>query len=158
MGLERNDSRFPAFLIVRAGENLCALPLPSVVETMRPLPLKSLPDTPFFVRGFSTIRGEPLLVACLLSLLTGTPAESAGRRFVTLRIGGRRLAVSVDEVLGIRSIDPKFLCDLPPLLQVAGHDLISRIGTLDREFLMVLETGRAIPSDVWNSVGSEVAS
>jgi chemotaxis signal transduction protein len=45
------------FLIVESSDIRCALPLESVVEIMRPLPLKHLPQAPAGVTGVALIRG-----------------------------------------------------------------------------------------------------
>src|SRR5512140_1874586 len=85
-------------LIVTAGAYRCALPLPHVAETMRPLPLQSFADMPPFVRGASIIRGEPVPVVDLAGLFGA--ADSAIGRFVVVRVEQRRVALGVEAVVG----------------------------------------------------------
>ena len=87
-------------LLVRAGPRICALSLADVVETMRPGPIEPLAGAPEVVRGLAVIRGAPVPVVDLASLL-GDGEHSVPTRFVTVRTGERNVALLVDEVMGI---------------------------------------------------------
>ena len=137
-------------LIVRVQARVCALPLAHVLETMRPLPIEPIAGAPPIVLGVSIVRGVPTPVVDLGSAL-GTHGGIPGR-FVTLRLGDRQVALSVDAVLGIRDLDGASIPALPPLLQQASKDLIEAIGTLDARFLMVLRAGWELPDDVWQDL------
>jgi purine-binding chemotaxis protein CheW len=143
-------------LIFRVRKRLCALPLASVVETMRLLPVRLQDGTPPFVTGISTIRGVPVPVVDSGSLLDGR--ESPPKRLIALKIADRRVALAVDEVLGIRELSAESMQDLPPLLKEAGDDVIEAIGTFDAELLLVLRDIRIVPDSVWTSVGSQDVS
>lgn len=139
----------PLSLICRLQRRLCALPLANVVETMRPLPVNVVPGAPHFVRGLAVVRGAPIPVVDAGRLL-GLDGEPPAR-FVTLTVeNGRRIALAVDAVLGIRSIPPEALHELPPLLKQVESDTVSQIGMLDAELLMVLQSARLVPEDFWS--------
>ena len=131
-------------LLCRVRTWICALPIGDLVETMRPLPIEPLAGAPRFVRGVSIIRGEPVPVIDGGMLLAGEPLASPGR-LVTLRIGARSVALAVDEVIGVRTMSAA--TELPPLLQRAGADVVTAIGALDAELLVVLRTARLVPED-----------
>ena len=135
-------------LIVRAGTHTCALNLVDIVEIMRPLPVSPLAGGPQAVRGLSVIRGSPVPVVVLATLLNNGE-HSLGTRFVTIRAGDRTVALSVDAVLGIREFEPALLSDLPPLLQGARLELLDAVGALDAELFLVLKTGKLVPDSVW---------
>jgi purine-binding chemotaxis protein CheW len=138
-------------LLCRVRRHLCAIPLDCVVETMRPLPIEPLTDTPAFVRGLALIRGRPVPVVDIGALLnTGDSPKPA--RFVTLRTGGRQVAVCVEAVAGVRELDGVSQDDLPPLLRTAGADIIAAVGILDAELLLVLQTARLVPDSVWQAI------
>jgi purine-binding chemotaxis protein CheW len=140
-------------LVVRVGKQLYAFPVNHVEETMRPLPLSAVAGAPPFVRGMAVIRGLPVPVLdCAAVLADGDQPLSSETRFVALRIAARRVALSVREVIGVRQIDSKHLADLPPLLANAGEHVVTAIGTLDRELLMVLRSGKLVPEDVWAAI------
>lgn len=138
-------------LICRVLTRLCALPLEHVSETMRPLPVDSVAGVPVAVRGIAIIRGAPVPVVDLSRLLAGT--ESQPTRFVTINVGTRRVALSVDAVIGVRTIPMDTLGEMPPLVD-AETDLIRAIGTLDAELLVVLRSARIIPESVWNTLAT----
>jgi purine-binding chemotaxis protein CheW len=129
---------------------VCALPLQHVIETMRPLPIEALAGVPRPVSGVAIIRGAAMPVVDLAWLLAGE--ESHPTRFVTVSADGRRVALAVDAVVGVRVIPTGSVYDLPPLLRDANGDAIATIGTLDAELLVVLRSGRLVPETVWNAL------
>ena len=142
-------------LIFRTGAHVCALPVSKLVETLRPVPVKPLAGVPAAVRGVAIVRGAPVPVLDLAALLGG---EGSCSRFVIVRTGEEhRIALAVDEVLGIRSIDPTLWSELPPLLRDACPGVVESIGTLDREALLVLGTGALVPDGVWESIARQEA-
>jgi purine-binding chemotaxis protein CheW len=136
------------FLVVRSKSWKCALPLEEVLETMRPLPVAPLAGMPPFVRGVSLVRGEPTPVISLTALLEG-PGPSEPRRFVLLRVPERRLALEVEEVLGLRQLGAEELGAAPPLLQGAAGGQLEVLGRLDGQLLGALHTARLLPEATW---------
>jgi purine-binding chemotaxis protein CheW len=129
---------------------LCALPLERVIETLRPLPIEPLSGAPPFVCGVSIVRGEPLPVVDAGLLLGGGQARAT--RLVTLRLGARAVALAVDSVIGVRAFERSALRELPPLLREAAADTVAALGSLDRELLLLLESGRLVPEAVFAAV------
>lgn len=142
-------SHSAAALIVRSGARLCAIAIDHVHETMRPLPVDAVAGAPDFVLGLAVIRGVPVPVVDLDALLGGGIAPRTHGRFVTLRLGERRVALAVDEVLGVERIDRTRLAEFPPLLGPAGADRIEALGTLDAQLLVVLRATQVVPAEVW---------
>jgi purine-binding chemotaxis protein CheW len=135
-------------LLCRAGSTVCGLRIASVVETMRPLPIEPISGMAELVSGLSIVRGTPVPVVDLARLL-GDESEARPGRFVVVKTHGGRVALAVSEVTGIRTLDAKSLGGLPPLLRSARADLVSAIGSLDAELLLVLEGGRVLPDSAW---------
>jgi purine-binding chemotaxis protein CheW len=120
---------------------------------MRPLPIEELKDMPGFVRGVSIIRGSPFPVVDPGSLL-GMNEQRPITRFITLRISDTRgIALAVDEVLGIRELDPSLLQQLPSLLQSPSSETIEAISPLDDELLIVLRASKILSEDTWQALG-----
>ncbi len=138
-------------VICRVGSIVCALPAEHVAETMRPLPVEPLAGMPLFIAGVSIVRGAPVPVVDVARLLGGTGPLPAGR-FVSIRIGGRRAAIAVDAVLGVRSLRTGTLHDLPPLLRDASADVVGAMGTLDAELLILLQSACIVPKMVWEAL------
>jgi purine-binding chemotaxis protein CheW len=138
------------WLLCRAGRRLCALPLEHVVETMRPLPIDGIAGSPGLVLGLSIVRGSPIPVVDIGTLFS--EPGTGPRRIVTVRTGGRVVALAVQEVVGVRSIEPDMLEDLPPLLRDAAGEVVSAIGRLDSELLLFLSATRLLPQDMLEDV------
>jgi purine-binding chemotaxis protein CheW len=137
-------------LLARARGRMCALPLACVVETMRPLPVTPLAGAPAFVRGLAVIRGEAVPVVDLAALLFG-PAVEEPTRFVTLRVGDRRVALATGEVVGVRAL-PTAGAPLPPLLD-GSTAALAALGRLDGALLLVLEGARLLEDAPWEPDG-----
>ena len=121
---------------------------------MRPLPTKPVAGTPDFVRGVSIIRGIPTPVVDLKALLENSPSISSFGRFVTLHSDGRRVAIGVDSVIGLKTLDLAQLGALPPLLVDVSAELITSFGILDAQLLLVLRAARMVPDEVWTSLAA----
>lgn len=135
-------------LLCKVGERLCALPLVHVVETMRPLSVEVFPGMPPAVRGLAIVRGKPTPVLDA-AMLVGLPTAANEHRFVTLRIGDRRVALAVDEVIGVRSLSMAELEGLPPLLGAENAAVVTAVASLDRDLLLVLDALRVVPESTW---------
>jgi len=141
------------WLLCRAGARLCALPIETIVETMRRLPIEPLARAQPFILGMSVVRGAPVPVIDVAALL-GERAVNP-ERLVTLKVGERMVALALDEVLGLRAISG---AEVPPLLKDAAGEVVSAIGALDAELLLVLNTARAVPEDALAALDAEAAS
>lgn len=143
-------------VLVRARAWICAFAIEDVVETMRALPVQPISNAPVFVRGISIIRGAPLPVVDLASLL-GISDGRRGGRFMTVRAGTRQLALEIDDVIGAARVPTRRLEQAPPLLSRALPEHVEKIGVLDGETLVVLEAARLLPEEVWGGLRAHEA-
>lgn len=135
-------------LVFRAGPLLCALTLDEVVEIMRPLATRPLAGTPAFVSGVTIMRGVPTPVVDVGCLLAGDrhPPE----RFVAVRTERGPVAFATGAVLGVRAaVADGTASRHPSLLGGAVGTLVAGVGTLGGEPLLVLQSMRVVPDDVW---------
>lgn len=144
-------------LLVRVPGALCAFPLAGVIETMRPLPTEPLSSRSEFIVGVASIRGAAVPVVQLAALFQGDHCCDPPSRFVTLRVGQRCVAFAVQSVVGIADLNDHVMGTLPPLLKTARTELILSLGTLDAEFLVVLDTARTVPDSVWQTLSQAKA-
>lgn len=145
-----------SWLVCRAGAVFNAIPLAHVIETMRALPIEPIAGAPAYVRGVAIVRGVPV-PAVDIGLLTGSAATRAAR-MVTVRAGGRTVALLVDAVTGIRAIDPVAAGALPPLLRGAAGEAIQSIGAHDADLLLVLEAARLVPPEMVDAMTAAEAA
>jgi purine-binding chemotaxis protein CheW len=137
-------------LVFRSDRHICALALPEVIETLRPLAVKPVASAPAGVRGISIIRGEPVVVVDLATLLGAQAGEET--RWILMRVGERRIALAVDDVLGIREVDPEVWKGLPPLLHGADAGIVKAIGARDAELILALRAGSILPEAAWETL------
>jgi purine-binding chemotaxis protein CheW len=145
-----------SWLVSRARTHLCAIPLEHVIEIMRPLPMQAVAGAPGYVRGLCIIRGSAVPVIDS-GLLVGDQASDA-ERLVTVRAGGRTIALASEAVLGIRAIDAKTFQELPPLLREAAGETIAAMGILDAELLFLLRAARIVPAELLDRLAGDGAS
>lgn len=133
-------------LLVRAGARVCALPISSVVETMRPLPVAPLAGVPAWVSGVARVRGEPVPVVHLGRFL-GDREATPPARLVTVRGRDRVAALAVDGVLGVAALGPEDARRLP-LVADACAGAVESLRARDEDLVLVLRSARLVPDDV----------
>ncbi|GAB2574573.1 hypothetical protein Aab01nite_15490 [Paractinoplanes abujensis] len=139
-------------LVFRAGPLLCALRLDEVIETMRPLETRALAGTPAFVRGITVLRGVPTPVIDVSRLLGGGTAEA--ERYLAVRTERGAVALATGEVLGIRAVEAEPTGGHPALLGGGNTRLVAGVGTMGTEPLLLLQSMRAVPDEVWEAAAA----
>lgn len=109
---------------------------------MRPLPIDPVPAAAPGVLGVAVIRGVPTPVLRLAEVLG--VADRPVQRFVTIGVGSRVVALAVDQVIDVATIDGDRLEGLPPLLGDGRTSVIESIATADAELLYLLQGARLI--------------
>jgi purine-binding chemotaxis protein CheW len=142
-----------AVLLCGVGSLLCALPLEQVSETMRPLPVTRLSSPVPFLSGLSVVRGLPVPVVALGQLL-GLGTNEFGTRLVLVKLAERRVALAVDQVIGVRWLASAAVSELPPLFRGASAEAIRAVGALDAQLLLLLETSKIVPDFTWASLAT----
>jgi purine-binding chemotaxis protein CheW len=89
-------------LVVRTGRTRFALPLPSVRDALRPLPLTALPGAPEWVAGVCNVRGD-IVTAIDLAAFLDLGAEAHPRGLVVVTAGELVFGLLVDDIVGIRA-------------------------------------------------------
>jgi len=143
-----SSSEHLAMVVVKAAEMLCALPLASVIETLRCPPLTAVSGAPECVAGVAMIRGTTVAVVDLGILLGSRSAATKDARMVTLRVGPRVVGLAVHSVVGVRDFDRADLAEVPPLLCQAHPEVLTAVASLDRELLLVLDGSRILTEEI----------
>jgi len=105
------------FLLVRAGDALCALPLHQVRRVVRALVVHALPGASAELLGLAEFAGEPLPVLELARLI-GSGGDTAGASSVTVvaRLGRAEPA----EIVGLQADEALEIVELPAATVTAG--------------------------------------
>jgi purine-binding chemotaxis protein CheW len=141
-----SEAASPSWLICRAGNVVCAIPIEYVIEIMRVLPIKTLAGAPHYICGLSIIRGAPVPVVDV-GLVIGS-GSGEPMRLVAVKAGTRVIALAVGEVVDISAVAAGRLAQLPPLLGDAAYETVRAIGTRDKELLVFLHSSRLVPDDI----------
>jgi len=136
------------FLLCKADSRHFALPVESVIETLRNLACETLADAPSFVLGLCVVRGEPVVVIDSGALFGEPPVMR--NRLVMVRVGNRAIALTVDAIVGVRAVSAQSWAALPPLS--GASDSINAITMLDQELVFLMQGARVIPEDVLDSI------
>jgi purine-binding chemotaxis protein CheW len=146
------------YLVCKAREHWCALPLSHVTEIMRPLALEALAGAPRFVVGVAVVRGEPVPVIDCGALLSPADAQvkqrAQHRRWASIRCAQRNAVLAFEQILGVRTLAGHG-ADLPPLVSGAAADVIEAITTLDDALLLVLRGAKLVPEAAWSALQAE---
>jgi len=159
----RNDHATSKWLLCRAAEHTCGLPIAAVRLTLRRPHLQSWEGEDTLQKtaltdGVAMIRGELVPVVSLGRLLSGQAAADE-RRLILLAVGGRRVALGVSTVLGVRALPAATLAALPPLLDDERGTFVERLGQVDGELLLALRTARLLTEgSLAKARNSEVSS
>ncbi len=149
------------WLLCRAGNHACGLPVEAVRLTLRRSHLDSwkagdAPGEGPVTEGVATIRGEAVPVVSLGRLLSGKDSERENR-LVLLGLEGRRVALGVSSVLGVRSLPVDTTAELPLFSVTSTATSSSAWRGLDGELLLLLRAARLLSlGAVEHSEGSEV--
>jgi purine-binding chemotaxis protein CheW len=133
-----------AWLLWRGGNHTCALPIEHVIEVVRPLSIKVVPESPPLLRGITVLRGQATPVVDAGLLLGDEP--TVANYLVAVRVGSRNVALAVESVIGVRDLPQG--AELPPLLRGAAAKVISSVETLDAELFMRLQAIRLLPDTI----------
>jgi purine-binding chemotaxis protein CheW len=126
---------------------LCALRLDEVIETMRPLTVRPLAGTPSYVRGVTIMRGVPTPVVDVARLVGGEEADIV--RFIAVRTERGPVAFATGPVLGIRAATADAAAGHSGLYGGASSRLVAGVGTVDAEPILLLQSMRVLPDEVW---------
>lgn len=138
------------YLLCRVSRQLHAIPIEHVIEVMRMLPIEPVASAPSYVRGVSIVRGVPTPVVDTGLLTGGT--ETLARRLVEIKTEGRVIALVVEDVLGIRTLQSSRCGELPPLLRDVASETIAGIGTLDTSLLLILRLAKVVPEGFFEEI------
>jgi purine-binding chemotaxis protein CheW len=139
-----------AYLVCAVGRQLHAIPIEHVIEVMRALPVEPMARAPRYVLGICIVRGIPTPVVDVGRLIG--ERQSVGGKLIAVRAQSRTLALQVDDVPGIRTLNAAIYNELPPLLRDIDTETVAGIGMLDSALLLLLRVGRIVPDELFEEI------
>ena len=131
-------------LVCRVGSRLCAWPLDSVDEILRPRPQRTLMAPVPQVTGLARVRGRWVPVVDVAG--AAGLGEVAVGRWVVVHHQDQIAALAVTEVTGVQRLAAQAMDTLPPLLKDAHHAALSGVATLNGALIALLDPARLMPS------------
>ena len=140
-----------SYLIVRVAGRLLALPVDHVAEVLRfpALEAGTAGHAGAALLGFATLRGALVPVLGLGALLgfENNLLDVTAARVVSARVDGLPVALVVDEVIGVRSVDA---ASLQAISLPGGAEQVW--GTFDAGFAQMIEAGGLVPGELWTAL------
>lgn len=151
------DPELQTMLLFEVGGRVCALPVTNVDETLRPLPLETLPIQPAALLGISVVRGAPVPVIDL-SAIFDIPAAKARRtepahtRWIIVASDRGHFALAVEAVRGVEALGANVLHTAPLLGEPNHEDPLEACAVGGTALFFLLSAARLVPENVWNEI------
>lgn len=144
----------PLSLVVASlGALRLGIPVDAVDRVLMAAEVTPLADMPAAIVGVINIHGEVMPVVDLRARFRLPPkALQASDHFVIVRLGGRALAVTFDDVLDTSHFDRDALTPAPQVLP--WIDRIHGIVQLEDGLLVVKDPARFLDVDDWNALSA----
>ncbi|HAT71603.1 MAG TPA: hypothetical protein DCS63_02175 [Elusimicrobia bacterium] len=123
------------------GPHRCALSVSDVTEVLRIVAVTPLPQAPAFVEGVINLRGHLTPVIDMRKRLGLVPGPySFANRIIIIKIRGHAVGLIVDQVSGVREIEPVGeSIDPSESLGLDLHHNVSRVVREGDDIVMVLD-------------------
>lgn len=132
-----------SWLLCGIGPQRFILPVADVIETMRPLPIQAVAGAPSLVLGVALIRGVPVAVVHT-ALLFGYESRRY-TRLVIVRAGASMIALAVEAVFAVATIETRALQQMPPL--IGSDSAVVAVASRDQNLVFLLNAARIVPEE-----------
>ncbi|GAB4294810.1 MAG: chemotaxis protein CheW [Desulfuromonadia bacterium] len=151
----------------RLGMDLYAVDIMRIKEIIKPQKISGLPRAPRFVEGVINLRGMVIPVVDLRTRF-GIPvaAESPLTRFLIVKAAAQLLALIVDDVIEVVTVDPREI-KAPPQLKRGEDESLIGVCLVNGEMVLLLDIDAILSGDetsqlregiahVWNDHGDGI--
>jgi chemotaxis signal transduction protein len=141
--VHQEQERGEDHLVVAVGTVQLAIPVISLRQTATPGPVTRLPGLPPDLTGVRALRGDVVCLADTAALVgTSTSSEPAAQHVVVLE-DTSPLGLLVDEVLGLRHLDPVDV-HAPPATAAAAATLPAMLAGVTTDGALVVDTAAVL--------------
>ena len=144
-------------LVFEIGGRTLGLPSSHVVEIVRAVAVTPLPRAPAIVEGVINVRGAIVPVIDIRARL-GSPARplAMSDHFVLARTGGRKVALHVNQVIHLISLDR---AQVEPAERVGwGAEHLAGVGVLPDGLVVILDLEEFLTADEARGLNDEFAA
>jgi len=136
------------FLIFTLGEGMFAINVGYAVEVLRSIPVKHIPEVPDFIEGVIKIRGHVFPVIDMRHRF-GLPgrSERTKERILIVRSSLERIALIVDDVIGIETISRELIEKPPVVFQGIKKRYLEGLHSRENRVYIILNIEKILTSD-----------
>jgi purine-binding chemotaxis protein CheW len=133
------------FVVFRLESQEYAVVVEAVREIVEPMPVTPLPNTPVFVEGVISLRGEVIPVIDLRRRLQMPPAApGAETRIMIAELPNQTVGVRVDGVAEVIKLDEERIVEPDPAFTVAGREYVRGLVQAGARLVVVLDLPRLL--------------
>ncbi|GAA4703488.1 chemotaxis protein CheW [Brevibacillus fulvus] len=127
-------------ILFRMGNEYYGLPISSVKEIIKPLPITRFPKSPPFVEGVIDLRGHILPIVNLPKMFGLEPLPlNEESRFVDIQMEGLNLGIVVDAVSEVIQIPLKQIEAAPAIVAGVEGKYLNGIARLEDRLILLLD-------------------
>ncbi|MBK8419087.1 chemotaxis protein CheW [Candidatus Villigracilis saccharophilus] len=107
--------------------------------------ITQLPQSPFYVKGVTNLRGSVLPVIDLRSRFALQPKEDTRQtRIIIVTMGSIKVGVTVDGVSEVLRVSDELIEPLPPMVNSVNSVFLKGIVRLENRLIILLELGKVL--------------
>ncbi|MFN3479559.1 MAG: chemotaxis protein CheW, partial [Thermodesulfovibrionales bacterium] len=118
-----------------------AFKISELEEIIRPQQISTLPRTPEYLLGVTSLRGKIIPVVDLKRMLSLTGKDSSTRQKIIILKGDRGpIGVMVDMIAGVVRLPARALTESPPHLDESQSRYIQQVAIFNSRFISIINT------------------
>lgn len=134
------------FAVFSIGDENFGVGIGRVVEILKSQKIYSIPELPDFLSGVINVRGEVIpLLDLRLRFGVHTPAKK--RRMLTVRCEGGNIALLVDEIDEIISLNPEDITAPPSIFKGLKTEYLTGLGKKEDKIIILLNLDKLLTSE-----------
>lgn len=134
------------FAVFSIGDENFGVGINMVVEILKSQKIYSLPELPDFLSGVINVRGEVIpLLDLRLRFGVHTPAKKG--RMITVRCEGGNIALLVDEIDEIISLNPEDITAPPSIFKGLKTEYLTGLGKKEDKIIILLNLDKLLTSE-----------
>lgn len=142
-GFPIEKQRERKFLLFRISKEEYGMDLSYVREVIKVKEIKSIPQSPEFIEGVTSLRGHLIALLNLTKRLHLEESKAPQRKVIICQVQRRVLGFLVEELGEILSIPQERISPVPEIVfQREGNELISEIAQIDGRMIPLINLER----------------
>ena len=135
-----NEDESIQSILFKMGDEFYGLPIDSVKEIIKPLPITRFPKSPPFVEGIINLRGTILPIVNLRKMFGLPPMPlTEESRFIDIHLVGLKIGIVVDGVSEVVRISNRQIEVAPPIICGVEGKYLKGIARMENRLVLLLD-------------------